>query len=181
MKSVKTKSRRRPVRQGRIPNDRIKAVKETANEQPKIFKLVRFAEAPDIDRRDFLRTATKAAGVTGVAALSGLLTSCFDVGVNKCECTCELQTGNMADACTCNTHTARCTCDTVAGCTCDTVCSCDLHNGQQTKVGKRFDKGICTCDTVCTCNQVAVCTCQVTCTCQSTCSCQVTGHYWYPN
>jgi hypothetical protein len=184
MKEAKGKKSNPPVRSGPAPDDNIKAVKESAKEKPKIFKIVRFSDSSrpsEMGRRDFLQKATKVAGLSGVAALSGLLSSCSNVSVNKPECTCDLQTGNASEACSCHAHTARCTCDTVAPCACDTVCTCDLDNGKRVIRGSRYTNGICTCNTVCTCNRVSVCTCQVYCTCQSTCTCQITGHYWYPN
>jgi hypothetical protein len=177
------------------PDDRIELVKEDQKEDsPQIFKIIKRNNNNTIERREFLKQASKIAGLGGIAALSGILSNCKKIAIDNPICSCDHQgAASKENACTCHNHQAVCTCNIVQPCTCDIVCTCNLVGDFKEEWGSNYNEGICTCDTVCSCNRNrvctcnnhctcdTVCTCDDVCTCDGVCSCNNQGHYWYPN
>jgi hypothetical protein len=142
-----------------IPDDIIKPVTETKDENPRIYSISKRGKS--LNRKNFVKSA---ASVAGLAALGNLLKSCEES---------ELDIVKKAENCTCH---AVCTCNT------------DWEEGKKYDKGNtfesRFDNKLkCTCDTVCTCN--SVCSCNSVCTCDTEGSGGGGGGtyyytYWYP-
>ena len=134
-------------------DDSIKPVQGENDEEPEIYQIYKNGKL--LDRKDFLKSA---AGVTGFAALGGLLQGCEES---------ELDIISDGENCICH-----------AVCTCDSESNDGDDSETENSYTSTYDQQqYCTCDTVCTCNSV--------CTCNTVCGCDSQGGgggtYWYPN
>jgi hypothetical protein len=141
------------------PDDSLKPVNESNEEQPEIYKISK--RGLSINRKNFVKSA---ASVAGLAALGNLLKSCEES---------ELDITKSGENCTCH---AVCTCNS------------EVHEGEKFNKGDKYESKYdtnkyCTCDTVCTCH--SVCSCDSVCTCNTEGGGGGGGGsyyytYWYP-